>query len=259
VDLLVGLSSLIFVVVGTAVGVRILLRARVDRSLPELAIGLALVSFAGVSQPLGIARYAFEASLGVGAIIALQLGANAASTVTVLSLYAFTWRVFRPEARWAVLLFAGGSALGVWASAAMAAVQFYDAALTPELSGSWLALSALSYGICFGWAGFESLTYWRRLRRRQAVGLAEPLLVNRFLLWGGGCSVALAVDVVLMGCALQGIDFGRHPLPRLLMATSVLVNSACWLLSFTPPAWYARWIRSRHPLAFPPNGDPAGI
>jgi hypothetical protein len=254
-DLFVGLSSLIFVVVGTAVGMRILLRARADRSLPELAIGIALVSFAGITQTFSIARVALEDRMGPGATIALQLGATAGSSLALLGLYVFTWRVFRPDARWAVLLFAGGSALGLWAGAAMAAVSFYAVGVPPVLTGGWIALSALSYAICFGWGAVESLLYHGRLRLRLRLGLADPLLVNRFLLWGSACSIAFAIDVALMALAIQHVDFNHAPLPKLLVSASGLVNAVAWYLGFTPPAWYVRWARAG--AAAPSSSQPA--
>ena len=224
-------------------GVRILQRARQHRSLPEMAIGTALVAFAGVTQTFSIARVALEAQIGAPASIALQLGATAGSSLALLALYVFTWRVFRPDARWAVLLFAGGSALGLWAGAAMAAISFYAVGVPPVLTGRWIALSALSYAICFGWTALESLLYHARLRLRLRLGLADPLLVNRFLLWGGACSIAFAIDFALIVQALAGVDFNHAPLPRLLVSASGLVNAIAWSLSFTPPAWYARWLR----------------
>jgi hypothetical protein len=48
-------------------------------------------------------------------------------------------------------------------------------------------------GHWIGWAGrtaaalgiaFESFRYWRMLRRRLRLGLADPVVTNRFLLWG---------------------------------------------------------------------------
>src|SRR4030095_7191955 len=175
VALLVALSSLVFVLVGTAVGLRIVKRARADRSLPELAIGVALVAFSGVTHPFGLWRPPLQPHAGLSGQIALQLVSTVGSCVTVVALYLFTWRVFRPESRWAPLLFAGGSALGLWAGAGAAALGIYGGGLSPELAGQWIALSALSYAICFGWAGIESLVYHARLRRRHRLGLADPL------------------------------------------------------------------------------------
>jgi hypothetical protein len=242
-DVFVGLSSLIFVVLGTAVGVRILVRARRSRSLPELAVGGALVSFAGVTQTFSIARVALEAQMSASLSITLQLGATLGSALSLLGLYVFTWRVFRPDSRWAALLFAGGSALGLWAGAAMAAISYYAVGVPPVLTGRWIALSATSYAICFGWAAVESLLYHHRLRLRLRLGLADPLLVNRFLLWGGACCFGFAIDVVLIAQAASGVDFNHAPLPRLLVSASGLVNAIAWFLGFTPPAWYARWTR----------------
>lgn len=241
-DQFVAGSTLIFICVGTAVGVRIVLRARIDRSLPELAIGAALIAFAGVSQPLSVLRVALAGQIPIGASVALQLVATGASAFTVVALYVFTWRVFRPESRWAALLFAGGSALGLWAGAGMAAISFYDAAVSPELVGRWIGLSALSYGICFGWAAVESLTYHALLRRRLRLGLADPLVVNRFLLWGGSCAFGFAIDGILMVMAARGVDFNVDRTARLLVSASGLTNAVAWFLGFTPPAWYVRWV-----------------
>jgi len=77
-DQFVAGSTLIFICVGTAVGVRIVLRARIDRSLPELAIGAALIAFAGVSQPLSVLRVALAGQIPIGASVALQLVATGA-------------------------------------------------------------------------------------------------------------------------------------------------------------------------------------
>jgi hypothetical protein len=241
-DLFVALSTAIFICVGTAVGVRIVLRSRLDHSLPELAVGSALIAFAGISQPFAVLRVALAGEIPIGLSIFLQLVTTGASSFTVVALYVFTWRVFRPEARWAALLFAVGSALGLWAGAGMAAISFYDAAVTPALMGRWIALSALSYAICFGWAAVESLRYHARLRRRLRLGLADPLLVNRFLLWGGACAFGFAIDVVLMAMALGTTDFNRDAAPRLLVSASGLANAVAWFLGFTPPSWYVRWM-----------------
>ncbi len=33
------------------------------------------------------------------------------------------------------------------------------------------------------WACYESLRYYRSMHRRQTLGLADPIVANRFLLW----------------------------------------------------------------------------
>src|SRR4029450_14092640 len=95
VALIVALSSLVFVLVGTAVGLRIVHRARAERSLPEIAVGVALVAFSGVTHPIGLARAALQPHAGLSGQIALQLVSTVGSCVTVVGVYLFTWGVFR--------------------------------------------------------------------------------------------------------------------------------------------------------------------
>jgi hypothetical protein len=244
-DLILALASLITIGVGTGVGVRIILRSRADHSLPELAIGIALVSFCGVTQPLSIARVALEGRIPPGVTIALQVIPTLSAAFAALCLYLFTWRVFRPHAPWAALVFTGGSALALWAGAGASTLAFYDSSFQPHLTGRWIALSALSYAVGFAWAGSESTIYFARLRRRTRLGLADAMLVNRFLLWGGACSASCAIDVVLMVCAWRGVDFNHDQTMRLLVSASGFVQAIAWYLGFTPPDWYARWIGAR--------------
>jgi hypothetical protein len=242
VDLFVAAATLFTIVVGTGVGVRIILRSRKDDSLPELAVGVALVAFCGVTQPLSVVRVALEGQIPPAANSLLQVISSFAAAFATLCLYLFTWRVFRPHAPWAALLFTGGSALGLWAGAGAATLAFYDSSFQPSLTGRWVALSALSYAVCFAWAGAESFAYRARLRRRQRLGLADPLLVNRFLLWASACTASFAIDVVLMICAWRGVDFAHDLNMRLLVSASSLVQAIAWYLGFTAPAWYVRWI-----------------
>jgi hypothetical protein len=242
VELFATLAAFVTILAGTAVGIRIILRSRSDHSLPELAVGVSLVAFCGFAQPLSIGRVALEGQIPPAAASGLQVVATLASSFATLCLYLFTWRVFRPHARWAALLFTGGSALGLWAGAGTATLSYYDSTFAPHIIGKWIALSALSFAICFAWAAAESLLYYSRLRRRQKLGLAEPLLVNRFLLWGGACAASLAIDLILMSSAWHGVDFNTDDTVKLLVSLSSLGQAVTWYLGFTPPGWYARWV-----------------
>lgn len=244
-DLFAAVALLAMIVLGTAVGARIVLRSRRDHSLPELAVGLALVAFCAVTQPLSLARVALEGRVSADAYALLQVVPSLAAAFAAICLYLFTWRVFRPHAPWAALLFAGGSALALWAAAGTSTLAFYESRFQENLTGRWIAVSALSFAVCFAWAGCESLLYWTRLRRRLRLGLADALLVNRFVLWGGACSVSFAIDLVLVWCAWQGVDFNRDQTVRVLVSVSSLVQAVAWYLGFTPPAWYARRIGAR--------------
>ena len=244
-DLFAALALPLMIVLGTVVGVRIVVRARADHSLPELSVGLALIAFCAVTQPLSLARVALEGRLSADAYAMLQVIPSVSAAFAGICLYLFTWRVFRPHAPWAALLFAGGSALALWAAAGTTTLAFYQSEFQTNLTGRWIAVSALSFAVCFAWASCESLLYWARLRRRLRLGLAEPLLVNRFLLWGIACLFSFAIDIVLTGYAWTGIDFNKDETVRVLVSVSSLVQAVAWYLGFTPPAWYARRFRAR--------------
>ena len=90
----------------------------------------------------------------------------------------FTWRVFRPDDPGARAICLGLSAILVAAWATEGLVRGFHAG---AIDG-WLTVVLGLRGLGFAWAGIESARYWLQLRRRQRLGLADPLLVNRFLL-----------------------------------------------------------------------------
>ena len=102
-----------------------------------------------------------------------------------------------------------------------------------------------SVGVAFGWAAGEALGHYRASRRQRALGLADPVLANRFLLWG----VASVTSSVLMGgivaCVLTRMTILHEPLPLAAMAASGAVMSGTWYLTFFPPRSYQRFIRER--------------
>ena len=105
---------------------------------------------------------------------------------------------------------------------------------------------------------FESFRYWALLQRRLRIGLADPLVANRFLLWG-----VWAATVTLLNlsdplarawyCAVAGTttelipEVARHMIVVVVALTSALglVAAACLFLTFFPTAGYRRWVLSR--------------
>jgi hypothetical protein len=90
----------------------------------------------------------------------------------------------------------------------------------------------------------ESLRYYGQMRRRRALGLADPVVTNRFLVWGAGEAVAsLLVLGLFVATALDTETTISHPLVRVLMTLAGLVNALVWWLSFMPPKAYLRRVR----------------
>ena len=107
------------------------------------------------------------------------------------------------------------------------------------------------------WLTVESFLYWSQLRRRAKVGLADPLLVNRFLLWGvwaGTMSAMQLSDPVsrVWYWAIAGttdtwiMDVGRPIIVSMILVASLLgaITASTLFLTFFPTRGYRRWIAS---------------
>ncbi len=108
------------------------------------------------------------------------------------------------------------------------------------------------------WAAAAAFGYWVQMKRRSALGLADPLVANRFLLWGlwasGNILTAFSEPVArLVYGWLTGADAGAVAsiqqvggslITITLCITSVLAlaTSAILFLAFFPTEGYRRWI-----------------
>ena len=237
VDLL-GMGA--FLVVCVIVGVRLLLLWSRTRRPPELALGVGLLCIglgylaAGAGLRLREAEWAPASTLLVLGSLLLGVGGSAAAF--------FTWRVFRPEHRFA--------AAAAWAGfAAMAGVfvagllfgGFRDIHLWDHYAA---ALSVLR-GVILAWCAAEAFGYWSRMRRRLALGLADAVVTNRFLLVG----LAIGGGAVTCGMSVAGvlISHGKTFPPGLelaMAATGLAVAATMWL-GFLPPPSYRRFVERR--------------
>jgi len=94
--------------------------------------------------------------------------------------------------------------------------------------------------ILYGWATYESLRQYALARRRVRIGLTEPLVANRFLLWGIGTSAALGIWLHAFWSELL-----RRPDPTETYLVITALGSACALaiwLAFFPPRAYRAWL-----------------
>ena len=241
--LMVG-SILLCALVGTVVGLKLLSLAAQSRKFPELAIGAGLFAYAALSQPALLAQQALGEETALGLRMGIAVLRILAFYVTLLGLSLFTWQVFGAESRWRQVLVAG-----------LAVAAMTSGGLS--IWGSWLQLSSnaptplyLRIGMTphfvfsFGWVSLESLRYYGLMRKRRALGLADPVITNRFLVWGAGEAVASLVVLALFAVMMtrQGLST-TDPTVAWLVTSAGLVNALVWWLTFTPPAAYLRWVR----------------
>lgn len=226
-----------------ALGVRLLRIARRNHSAPELLIGLyLLLSPSATSLVLRIPRFApaWHPTLHVVAFFGYAFAA--------LALAGFAWRVFRPHAVWAKALVALVTVyfLGMCGALALGAIP-------PDATTGSLG-SRIPLFVTYMWLFTECLLHHRLLVRRLRIGLADPVVANRFLLfavWSG--VLALLPGVMLMAATLVTSEAGdtRSPFFALLVRiTGFGIYGAIWL-SFLPPRAYTRWLRRRHERRHP--------
>ncbi len=172
---------------------------------------------------------------------------HAGLSLACVALYRFTRRVFRPTstaARWA-------EGCGILASLATFVAVVVGDGLLAERSPSVIAANFVR--LCsYAWSFAEALRYWTLMRRRVGLGLADPLVANRFGLWSiwmAGLTSMLGIVLVLR---LVGFVAGVTPaevdeaMPQVLqilrgvLATTALVSGVAVWLTFFPPRFYAR-------------------
>lgn len=240
--------------VGAVVGARLLLLARRTRQIPELAIGLGLLLITVVGAPLsttGRLPFLVETPIGDG-IFALGL---AFSLGGIGLLYVFTWRVFRAGARWAkAAVSLAGVALGCqWVGLLVASRAGRTMEQILPHTRPWALAIVATVAIAFGWTALESLVYHSRLRRRLALGLADPVVVNRLLLWGVSAVAAWGLCTVLAGSMLVGQAPLRDPLPLSIIGVAGLTTSLAWYLAFVPPEAWLRFVQRRASASHTPG------
>jgi len=233
---LISISGL----VGAFVGLRLLLLARRTGERPELQVGIALLSWSVLGQPLALFLGPWADTIEPSVLEACYKGYWLSWVVVYTGLAFFCRSVFdQGRSTLRGLLF--------WLSWTPGALAWLVIAVWGTSLGPWPeAICNLTCAMGFAWAGAEALIYWRKLVRRERLGLADPIVTNRFLLWGGCCAATSPIALWVFTLAVRGHGLGSGYAPAEL-ATSVggLINGLVWLLTFVPPAWYVRLVQKR--------------
>ncbi len=221
-----------------ALGGRLLAIARRNRSAPELLIGLYLMlSPPATSLLMRVDRFdlAYQKDLQLVAFFLMALSA--------VSLAGFAWRVFRPEALWAKCL-VGLTVVYFLGMTGLIAFEFRDIAVETRSLMSRVALLSI-----YVWVFVECHLHRRLLVRRLRLGLADPVVVNRFLLfeiWSGVLAVLPGAVLLLAGLFDPTKNEAYGPLFAVTVRiTGFAIYAAMWF-SFLPPKAYLRWLRRRH-------------
>jgi hypothetical protein len=236
-------------------GIHLLRIARRSGAVPDrLLSAFFLLSALGVPPRIAAIDLA---TAGAGTNLLgfwLTTAANLSIGTGIVCLAAFAWQVFRPTKAWARNVVIGcGLAIAAATAAGTTSLGAAGGSAPQAIAFNFIGALVLV------WAFVECVVYYQRMRRRRTVGLADPLVTNRFFLWSVWTgtiglnalfTTGLRVAVWSSGAGAvmaAGGDPGGDWLAWIRLAKGLVLIIAptalvsVWL-SFTPPAAYRRWL-----------------
>jgi len=247
-----------FVLAGV-VGARLLRMPSEERLSPERLLGIYLVVGLLVGGLLVAVAYGAWSTQGeaesTGALTGLHAAGQVLMSVGYLCVIGFTWRTFHRGAAWARWCAVALSVLLLVSLGGRAFFEGFAISIDPG-PYHWLAYVVRIAGL--GWMGAMAFHYWRQMKKRLALGLADPMVVNRFALWGlfalGTILSALSEPIARVvyhltaGDQLASADaitkVGGPIIEMALLLTSIsgTVTVVALFLTFFPTKAYARWV-----------------
>ncbi len=262
-EALSGLTTLGLIVLSFLIGARLLRLGRRADGGPEWWLGLYFLIYGCFATTASISVYIGWSDPAIAFSGDTTQFLNGAffvlSTIGISCLLIFTQRTFRPGSTGARALMIGTIAVLIAAAIGVGITERFQVRV---LNGPfyWLAFTARL--VPFVWVAIESLRYGAQLQRRVAIGLVDPLLANRFRLWGLWSVVLAAMAFAdplarfwywsLTGTTTEWIaEIGRPIIDVVVPITSAFGIAAVTLLflTFFPTASYRRWVVRRSEIA----------
>jgi hypothetical protein len=262
VQIVTGIVLLLKFCLAGIVGVRLLRLPSEGWFSPERCLGWFFLIADVAGGVLITIAYGIWSSQGVAESTGVVNQLHGFGQLALLFGYAmvmlFTQRTFFADSKaalaicWAAIAVMATSLLG------RVFVEGFAIGLTPG-AFHWMGYYGRFFALaCACVTGFA---YWMQMKRRVALGLADPMVTNRFLLWGlwafGGLLMACSEPVArFFYSAMTGIDaaaaqsiqqVGGELITITLCITSVLASITCVLLflAFFPTDTYKSWILRR--------------
>ena len=100
------------------------------------------------------------------------------------------------------------------------------------------------------WVTAEACIAYASARKRLAIGLCEPIVANRYLLWGAfGAFQVLACGAVVLVDVLTLYEGGITRWSDFLLGGCEIGSVAMLWLAFFPPSIYRNWIGASNTAA----------
>jgi len=229
------------------VGLRMLRLARRTRKLPELCMGAGLSAFA-LAQATRLAFSGLGARLDPELALAMYGVMQLSYATALFGICFFTVVAFDIQSRWRWVLLVGIVGLSVLSRS----MQVY--LIAPQLLSEasslgapfWEPIAVATFAMAFCWSAAESLHYHRLMRRRMALGLADPIVTNRFFVWGAGAAATGLLVLLLTGLFLEGHTLiNNSPVASVVVTICGVLYAVVPVLTFAPPPAYLRFVERR--------------
>ncbi len=226
------LAGIVYLIVGS----RLLRLGQRTREVPERLLGGAFLAMSVSAGLYVLPNLSPFESLWTPLNFAGRVAYIPAAVMVAL----FTRLVFRPEKRWGAWL--------VWGTAILLVTGVSGSALGGDLEGfsisnGWFWLEWVGYTIPFGWAGSEAFIQYRQARRRVRLGLCDPLVCNRYLLWALFALLQVSLSLILLPqyAEYETSNQFTQTWDTLYGAVEIVSLVMIWLIFF-PPTFYRNWI-----------------
>lgn len=244
--LLALIAVSIYCGVSLFMAVRLMLLSRRTRELPELLIGLAFLCGGMLGYPFSVASGVLLGASRPGAAniayLVGQAGVALAAYFVLLS-----WRhIFGPNTR------GGRAMMAAWTTLLIVALVGLSMTTKPVVVQAGLNgfywFSLVIQGSCYATMAWSSYSQASMLHRRSAIGLADPVVANRLLLWGiSNTSIVCSYVYPMLSDAMTRM--GRPSIYEpAVIAFFGLFSACCMTLVFLPPRSYVRRIRANSTL-----------
>lgn len=231
------LATVASLVASSVLGFRLLRLAARTHEVPELAIGSSFVLAGVIGYVLMLAGNPASGAVTQEQAYRIFTVGYAVIGLGVCCVYVFIWRTFRASEWWAVALVLLGVGLILATS---------HNSIDPE-GGQGLAfwLGLLGRGGAGIWGAIESLRWWSLMKRRIGLGLADPVVANRFLLWGLANATTFLIFMSTT-MAPQGAEAAGSISTSqiLLISTMTFATAVLQWLAFFPTQRYLAWVRA---------------
>jgi len=231
------LSTIASVVASLVLGIRLLRLALRTRELPELMIGSSFIVAGVIGYLVMLAGNPQSGAVSPEQSATITFVGYGLIGVGVCCIYLFIWRTFHKGSWWAASLAVVGCA-----AVLLTTRHSIDATVAGSFGHYAGMLSRLGAG---GWGAFESLRWWDRMRRRQALGLADPVVTNRFLLWGVANVTTFAIFLTTMMMPRSDAEVSMSSAMIISISLLTVLAAGVQWLAFFPTQGYLRMLRSR--------------